>query len=83
MRKFKTSVNSFAEVRRVLNSIMLWLGNGTRLRALEADPPDPKAGESVTWLSDGTGTGDAGDYMIKINIGGTIKTATLADYSGM
>jgi hypothetical protein len=48
-----------------------------------ADPADPSAGDSVQWLSDGTGSGDAGDVMVKINVGGTTKTATLIDYSAI
>lgn len=49
--------------------------------ALSADPSDPSPGEAVMWLSDGTDSGDAGDIMIKINVGGVVKTATLMDYS--
>ena len=49
--------------------------------ALSADPPDPDPGQAVEWLSDGTQTGDAGDKMMKINVGGTVKTITLVDYS--
>lgn len=48
---------------------------------LNSDPADPEEGNAVTWLSDGTGSGDAGDYMIKVNVGGTVKTGTLFDYS--
>jgi|GEM_PF-1787031 len=48
---------------------------------LSSDPSDPDAGNSVQWVSDGTGTGDAGDVMMKINVGGTTKIITLIDYS--
>jgi len=48
---------------------------------LSADPSDPSDGNSVQWVSDGTGSGDAGDVMMKINVGGTTKTVTLVDYS--
>ena len=48
---------------------------------LSSDPLDPDAGNSVQWVSDGTGSGSAGDVMIKINVGGTTKIATLVDYS--
>jgi hypothetical protein len=48
---------------------------------LASDPADPDAGNSVQWVSDGTGTGDAGDVMMKINVGGTTKVITLIDYS--
>ena len=45
-----------------------------------ADPANPSAGEAVIWVSDGTGSGDAGDVMIKITAG-TTKTHTLVDFS--
>jgi len=48
---------------------------------LSSDPADPDAGNSVQWVSDGTGSGSAGDVMMKINVGGTTKIATLVDYS--
>jgi len=48
---------------------------------LSSDPSDPDDGHSVQWVSDGTGSGDAGDVMIKINVGSTVKTITLVDYS--
>jgi hypothetical protein len=52
-------------------------------RPLSADPADPAAGRFVQWVSDGTGSGDAGDVMIKINVGGTVKTSTLIDFSAL
>lgn len=48
---------------------------------LSADPADPAEGHSVTWQSDGTGSGDDGDIMMKITAGGTTKTVTLVDFS--
>lgn len=57
------------------------LNDATSRQSLSSDPADPAQGESVVWLSDGTGSGDAGDVMIKVNVGGTVKTATLFDYS--
>ena len=48
---------------------------------LSSDPADPDAGNSVQWVSDGTGSGSAGDVMMKINVGGTTKVITLIDYS--
>ena len=51
--------------------------------ALSADPADPDAGESVIWMSDGTGSGDPGDIMVKINVGGDIRTGTLVDFSSL
>jgi streptogramin lyase len=52
------------------------------LRQQSSDPADPPAGESVQWQSDGTGSGDDGDVMVKItDSGGTTKTITLVDFS--
>ena len=48
-----------------------------------SNPPSPPEGQSVIWQSDGTGDGDDGDIMISITAGGTTKTATLVDYSGI
>ena len=50
---------------------------------LSADPSDPAEGKSVTWQSDGTGSGDDGDIMMKITAGGVTKTATLVDFSAI
>lgn len=52
--------------------------------ALSTDPDDPPANGFVLWQSDGTGSGADGDIMVKItDSGGTTKTATLIDYSGV
>lgn len=56
----------------------LKLYNETTFKHLSSDPPDPASGESVTWFSDGTGSGNAGDYMMKSNVGGTVTTTTIA-----
>jgi hypothetical protein len=34
-------------------------------------------------MSDGTGTGDDGDILIKVTASGTTKTTTLVDYSAI
>ncbi len=52
-------------------------------RPLSSDPADPDSGNSVQWVSDGTGGGDAGDVMMKINVGGITRIKTLADYSSL
>ena len=46
-----------------------------------ADPADPAEGHNVQWQSDGTGSGDDGDIMMKITAGATTKTITLVDFS--
>ena len=48
-----------------------------------ADPADPPEGMSIIWQSDGTGAGDDGDILMKITAGGSTKTATLVDFSGV
>ena len=51
-----------------------------RLTSQSVDPADPPDGESYIWLSDGTGSGDAGDVLIKSTVSGTTKTAILLPY---
>ena len=46
-----------------------------------ADPDDPAEGKTVIWQSDGTGSGDDGDIMLKITAASSTKTITLVDYS--
>lgn len=46
-----------------------------------ADPDDPAEGKTVIWQSDGTGSGDDGDIMLKITAASVTKTITLVDYS--
>jgi len=50
-------------------------------RELSSDPADPDEGSSVVWQSDGTGTGDDGDIVMKITAGGVTKTVILVDFS--
>ncbi|MFB6088986.1 MAG: DUF2793 domain-containing protein [Candidatus Aenigmatarchaeota archaeon] len=51
-------------------------------RALSSDPSNPDNNSHVIWQSDGTGSGDDGDIMMKItDSGGTTKTVTLVDFS--
>lgn len=52
-------------------------------RELSADPTDPDEGSHVIWQSDGTGSGDDGDIMMKITAGGSTKTTTLVDFSAL
>ena len=52
-------------------------------KELSADPDDPEEGQAVMWMSDGTGSGDDGDIMMKISAGGVTKITTLVDFSAM
>lgn len=54
-----------------------------KVKEASSDPANPSEGEAVIWMSDGTGTGDDGDILIKITAGGVTKTATLVDFSGV
>lgn len=45
-----------------------------------AEPDDPEEGKGVLWCSNGTGAGDVGDIMVKINYSTTVKTTTLVDF---
>ena len=56
---------------------------GIGIRASTAEPGDPADGNMSIWLSDGTGSGDEGDVMVKITVGGVTKTATLIDFSAI
>lgn len=53
----------------------LWLGEQA------ADPANPTEGNSVIWQSNGTGSGDDGDIMMKITAGGVTKAVTIVDFS--
>ena len=48
---------------------------------LSADPANPAEGKWVIWQSNGNGSGDDGDIMVKITAGGVTKTVTLVDFS--
>ncbi len=61
----------------------LLLFNLLHLQEQSADPADPPEGMATLWQSDGTGTGGDGDILIKITAGGSTKTATLVDFSGV
>jgi hypothetical protein len=52
-------------------------------KELSADPADPAEGHHVIWQSDGTGSGDDGDIMIKSTAGGVTKIGTLIDHSAL
>ena len=66
-------------VNQILDDIPV-IGEGLKLQILSADPV-PAEGYAYLWVSDGTGSGDAGDVMMAINPAGTIETATVVDFS--
>jgi len=55
--------------------------NADHLLPKITEPSDPDEDNSVIWMSNGYGVGDEGDIMVKINVGGVTKYATLVDYS--
>lgn len=55
--------------------------NTLTMVAQSTDPADPVAGSATQWISDGTATGNAGDWLVKINVGGVVKTVKLVDYN--
>lgn len=46
--------------------------NQFKPRRLAADPGTPPTDQVVVWESDGTGTGDDGDFIAKLDDGSTV-----------
>jgi hypothetical protein len=55
--------------------------DGLNLLERSADPTEPSEGQSVIWMSDGTGKGADGDILIASQAGGVTKWTTLFDHS--
>lgn len=71
-----------SEVTMVIDPAgFLSLSGGLKGQRQVIEPPDPAEGEYVIWLSDGTGSGDTGDLMVKITDGAVTKIITLIDFS--
>lgn len=70
-------------VRTTSASYILDVAGEIGIRELSSDPGDPAEGRAVLWQSDGTGTGDDGDILVKITAGATTKTVTLVDFSAV
>lgn len=62
-------------------TVKLTLAGAMTIHELSSDPADPIEGSYVTWMSNGTGTGDDGDIIVKITAGSVTKTTTLIDFS--
>lgn len=56
-------------------------GGGIDMTETTAEPADPATGKCVFWMSNGTGYGDDGDFCMKINPAGTVKSTTIVDFS--
>lgn len=50
------------------------------IKQQSSDPQKPAEGNSIMWLSDGTGLGNAGDLMIASTINGETKYNRLFNY---
>lgn len=60
-----------------------YLGDTRTLSSVSADPSNPATGKAVIFQSDGTGSGDTGDIMIKITCNPTVATYVDAiDFNG-
>lgn len=46
-----------------------------------SDPTEPSDGETVIWMSDGTGKGDDGDVLMASNVGGATTYSIVFDHS--
>lgn len=77
----QTNVNTTPLIQGDFASGALQFAGAITQHELSTDPIDPIEGSFVRWMSDGTGTGDDGDIIIKITAGGVTKTATLVDFS--
>ena len=55
---------------------------GDITQAQQGDPAEPASGDSVIWVSDGTGKGSAGDVLIATNVSGTTKWGQLFNHAG-
>ena len=58
-----------------------WIADSTFTIAQIAEPGDPANEHSVMWCSNGTGVGDVGDIMLKIQHGSVVKSKTLVDFA--
>lgn len=75
----KRGINWYKDATDILNKL------SSRIRGvLSADPEDPDTNEFIIWQSDGTGSGNDGDLMIKItDSNDNTKTGTVVSYSGL
>lgn len=70
----------YEELVAILQQVVF---NSLKLTELATDPGDPFEGQSVLWQSNGIGSGDDGDIMIKITAGGVTKIGTVVDFSAL
>ena len=80
----------FNEFSRLINNIVSLKTNifnrfeKSPLTALSKDPENPPINCFTIWQSNGLGTGDDGDLLVKItDSSGTTKTTTLIDFSAV
>ena len=80
MRSLRFDVGKFDEPVRAPAFVGIGdlITHGVVRLASSAAPADPASGDGVIWM-DST----SGDLKCKLNLGGTTKTATLADWSAL
>lgn len=77
-------VYELTKMRQTFADSIIALEEAINTPARNSDPDDPKPGNYVIWLSDGTASGDDGDIMCKItNSSGVTKMTTLIDFSAI
>jgi hypothetical protein len=76
-----TNANTDQKVGAIHESVNNPTGTGIQPRKItyanQTAPADPAEGESVLYVDEN------GDLIIKINVGGVVKTATIVDYSAL
>jgi len=68
-------------IRTASPATELHLNGSLTFTERSSDPTNPAEGNCVLWMSNGAGSGDDGDIIIKITAGGSTKTVTLVDFS--
>lgn len=63
------------------DSNIVRINNVLKIIERSSDPSEPSEGETIIWMSDGTGKGDDGDVIIAVKANGVTRYGTLFDHS--
>jgi len=63
------------------DSNVVQINNVLKIIERSSDPSEPSEGETIIWMSDGTGKGDDGDVIIAVKANGVTRYGTLFDHS--